>query len=302
MKTENNGFLNWKPLLFLIRGPGPFKGPGPFLQSGTMIPMDITRWKERLEEFPLGELHLHNELDSTNREAERLIQAGAAPFSLVVADSQTAGKGRQGRTWITRPGKALAFSWILYPEMGRVQPETLGRISGLGGLAVAETIQDELGLRSEIKWPNDVLIAGKKAAGILVEVHWNGCQLLDVVLGIGINIGREALPVSPQFDFPATSLESIYGKEIDRLDFLAGVLRSLLKWYRRLAEPSLIKAWNERLAYKDQLVTLNSLTGKMAEGFVKSVEEDGALRLDMGSGEIRHFHSGEIQLRLVDRS
>lgn len=264
--------------------------------------MDIPRWKERLSHLPLGELYFHPVVGSTNQEAEKLIQAGVAPFSLVVADSQTAGKGRQGRTWITRPGQALAMSWILFPEKGRIQPETLGRINGLGALAVAETIQDRYGLQSEIKWPNDVLIQGEKVAGILVEVHWHGCQLLDAILGIGINIGKESIPANPQFNFPATSLANSAGREINRLDFLVALLESLLKWYRRLAEPSLIKAWNDHLAYKDQIVSLTSPNGPLAEGILRGVEEDGSLILEISPGVVRQYHSGEIQLRLVDRS
>lgn len=264
--------------------------------------MEIQSWNERLKTLPLGDLHIFPEVTSTNLVAEELIQEGAKPFSLVLADSQTAGKGRQGREWITLPGQALALSWILYPEKGRVQPEILGRISGLGALAVAETIQEKLGLQAEIKWPNDVLIDVKKVAGILVEVHWEGCQLLDVILGIGINIGAGSFPSEEDFNFPAINLEGAYGKKIDRLDFLYTVMESLLKWYQRLAEPSLIKTWNEHLAYKNQLVSLSSSKGFLAEGILLGVEEDGALILESYGGEQRHFHSGEIQLRLVDRS
>ena len=264
--------------------------------------MDIPRWNERLCTLPLGGVYLFPEVGSTNLEAEKLIQAGAEPFSLVVADSQTAGKGRQDRSWITRPGQALAFSWILYPEKGRIQPEILGRISGLGALAVTDGIQEKCGLVSEIKWPNDVLVEGRKVAGILVEVHWQGCELLDVILGIGINVRLDSIPADPPFQFPASSLEASCGKEINRLDFLVAVMESLQKWYRQLAEPSLIKAWNDRLAYRNQLVSLISPREPLAEGILVGVEEDGALILETHRGELRHFHSGEIQLRLVDRS
>ena len=107
--------------------------------------MDIDRWQKRLETLPLGDLYLYKEVDSTNTCAEKLTREGAQPLSLVIADAQTAGRGRGGRTWITQPGQALAFSWILYPEPGLIQPETLGRLSGLGALAVAETLQDSGG-------------------------------------------------------------------------------------------------------------------------------------------------------------
>ena len=264
--------------------------------------MDFPRWTDRLAHLHLGELHLFHEVGSTNLEAEKLIERGVEPFSLVVADSQTAGKGRRDRTWITKQGQALAFSWILFPEKGRIQPETLGRISGLGALAVAEVVEDKLGLRCEIKWPNDVLIEGKKVAGILVENHWQSCQLLDVILGIGINVGLDSIPADPPFIFPATSLEKAAGKEVDRLEILVAVMESLFKWHRRLVEPSIIKAWNENLAYQGQLVSLVSPKGPLTEGKVVEVAEDGSLVVETSPGAVRHFHSEEIQLRLVDRS
>jgi biotin-(acetyl-CoA carboxylase) ligase len=136
----------------------------------------------------------------------------------------------------------------------------------------------------------------------LVEVHWNGCQLLDVILGIGVNVGLKAIPPESQFNFPATSLEAVTDKEINRLNLLESVLGSLLKWYRRLAEPGLINAWNDRLAYKNQLVSLISPMGPLTEGKVCGVEEDGSLTLEIGGTERRQYHSGEIQMRLVDRS
>lgn len=264
--------------------------------------MDIPVWKERLSQLGLGEIHIYREVGSTNLVAQELVNEEVPPFSLVVADSQTAGKGRQGRTWITQPGQALAFSWILYPEKGRIQPEILGRLSGLGALAVLEAVQEVSGLESEIKWPNDLLIDGKKYAGILVEAHWQECQLLDVILGIGINVGIGSIPSKPDFIFPATSLEAACGKEINRLELLVKVLESLLKWYNRLGEPSLVNAWNVHLAYKDQLVSLISPQGSLAEGRVSGIGEDGSLLLETDLGVKRQYQSGEIQIRLVDRT
>ena len=156
--------------------------------------MDLSVWRSRLKELPLGELFLYQEVGSTNSAAENHIKTGAPAFSLILADTQTAGRGRHGRTWETRAGKALAFSWILYPEPGLLTPETLGKLSGLGALAVAETLIEGYQLEAEIKWPNDVLVEGKKVCGVLVDVHWAGNQLKDVVLGIGINVSRGSVP------------------------------------------------------------------------------------------------------------
>ncbi len=264
--------------------------------------MDINLWKDRLTQLPLGDIFLYPEVGSTNQVAEEKIKDGAPPFSLVVADSQSEGKGRLGRSWVTRAGKALALSWILYPDPGRIQPETLGRVSGLAPVAVAEVLREHYALPAEIKWPNDVLVDGKKAAGVLVDVRWNGCQLTDVVLGIGVNVARDSVPPREELNFPAISLEEAAGKEISRLDLLVQIMETLFKWYSRLAEPSLLQAWDAMLASKDQQVKVTAERGLMGLGKVAGISDDGFLRLISEVGEEIEYHSGEMQLRLVDIS
>jgi len=264
--------------------------------------MEITDWKDRLSQLPLGDIYLYPEVNSTNLVAEEKIKAGAPPFSLVVADSQTEGKGRLGRSWITRAGKALALSWILYPEPGRLQPETLGMLSGLAPVAVAEVLREQYALPAEIKWPNDVLVEGKKAAGVLVDVRWKGCDVTDVVLGIGVNVARDSVPPIEELNFPAISLEEAAGKEISRLDLLVQIMESLLKWYSRLVEPSFIKTWDSMLAFKGQQVKLSTDKGLKGQGKVAGISDDGSLILISEAGNETEYHAGEIRLRLVDRS
>ena len=264
--------------------------------------MDSSLWKKRLAKLPLGDIHFFPEVDSTNLAAVELIKAGAPPFSLVIADSQTEGKGRLGRTWITKPGKALALSWILYPDPGRLQPETLGMVSGLAPVALAEVLREEYGLNAEIKWPNDVLVNGKKAAGVLVDVRWNGCEVTDVVLGMGVNVASGSVPSPDELNFPAISLEEAAGKEISRLDLLVDIMESLIKWYSRLVEPSFIRTWDSMLAFKEEQVRLTTDRGLRGEGKVGGISTDGSLVLISESGQETEYHSGEIQLRLVDRS
>lgn len=264
--------------------------------------MDIQLWTERLAHLPLGEIYLYPEVNSTNLVAEKKIKNGVPPFSLVAADSQTEGKGRLGRSWITRPGKALALSWILYPEPGRLQPETLGMASGLAPVAVAEVLKDNYALPAEIKWPNDVLVGRKKVAGVLVDVHWNGCEVTDVILGIGVNVALGSVPPSEQLNFPATSLEEVAGKEIPRLDLLVQIMENLIKWYSRLVEPSFIQAWDSMLAFKGEQVRLSTERGVQGQGKVAGISDDGSLILMSEAGQEAEYHSGEIQLRLVDRS
>jgi len=263
--------------------------------------MDIPLWKESLAHLPLGDIHLYPEVSSTNLVAEEKIKTGAPPFSLVIADSQTQGKGRLGRTWITRGGKALALSWILYPEPGRLQPETLGMVSGLAPVALAEVLKENYSLPAEIKWPNDVLIQGKKVAGVLVDVRWNGCEISDVILGIGVNVAAGSVPPPEELNFPATSLEEAAGKEISRLDLLIQIMESLIKWHSRLVEPSFIQTWDSMLAFKGDQVKLTTDKGIRGQGKVAGISDEGSLILISESGIETEYHSGEIQLRLVDR-
>ncbi|MCJ7716503.1 MAG: biotin--[acetyl-CoA-carboxylase] ligase [Anaerolineales bacterium] len=264
--------------------------------------MDLSTWKTRLKELALGEIFLYQELGSTNETAENLIREGALPFSLVVADTQTAGKGRHGRSWQTYPGKALAFSWILYPEIGIITPQNLGKLSGLGALAVVESLIETYQMAAEIKWPNDVLVGGKKVCGVLVDVHWTGNKLMDAVVGIGINVARGSVPDDKDLHFPATSLEEAAGSEISRLELLIQVLRSLLKWYPELQSSIFTAAWQDKLAYKEEIVTLFTGDKLIDQGTLQGISPEGALILHSDTGEERKYQTGEIKLRPVDRS
>ena len=264
--------------------------------------MDIPSWKNRLSELPLGELYLYEQVGSTNQVAEELILEGAPAFSMVLADKQTAGQGRHGRSWETRPGVALAFSLIVYPEPEWISPETLRKLSGLGALAVAEVLIEDYQLAAEIKWPNDVLVNGKKVCGVLVDVHWTGHHLKDAVIGIGINVSSGSVPEEKNLNFPADFLEGMAGKKISRLELLVRVLESLLKWYPELPSRAFTAAWQEKLAYQNENVILKIGEDLIDQGQLLGLSGEGALILLSESGEERKYWNGEIQLRLVDRS
>jgi BirA family biotin operon repressor/biotin-[acetyl-CoA-carboxylase] ligase len=146
-----------------------------------------------------------------------------------------------------------------------------------------------------------VLVEGMKVAGVLVDMHWNGCQIMNVILGIGINTSTGSVPPADELDFPATSLEEARGKEISRLDLLVQLMVSLQKWYSRIAEPSFIKTWDDMLAYKGQRVELSTGQAIKASGIVEGISDDGSLLLRSDTGGLDEYYSGEISLRLVDR-
>jgi len=263
--------------------------------------MDINAWKKRLEGLPLGELYIYQELGSTNQVADELVHQGAPNFSLISADSQTAGKGRYGRSWVTQPGKALAFSLILHPEADLIDTNQLERISGLGALVVAEVLTKNYSLNAEIKWPNDVLVNGKKVAGVLVDANWSGSELKAVILGIGLNVLEGSVPEIP-LNFPASSLEELSGRIIPRLDLLMDILKSFLKWYPRITTQTFLTAWDGYLAYKNKHVMLLSGEDIVDQGQLSGISDNGSLIIQSDMGNEKRYRTGELHLRLVDRS
>jgi BirA family biotin operon repressor/biotin-[acetyl-CoA-carboxylase] ligase len=281
--------------------------------------MDQQSLEQALSGLPLGPIRYFDRIDSTNTEAARWAAAGAADLSLVVADEQTAGKGRLGRRWHTPRGSALAFSLVLRPqtaEGGRqsgtgVQFTDISRLTALGALGVREALQDLYGLPALVKWPNDVLVGGRKLAGILVEANWQGDSLSAAVLGIGINVAPSSVPPAETLSFPATSVDASLqardpGRSAYRLVLLRAVLEKVLAWRARLDTPDFITAWDAALAFRSEWVSVFQDVQEIAEGGseaarlegqILGLAPDGALRLRSRSGEEFTVQVGEIHLR-----
>jgi BirA family biotin operon repressor/biotin-[acetyl-CoA-carboxylase] ligase len=249
--------------------------------------------KAALRDHPLGGLRIFQQIGSTNDEALTWALQGAADLSLVVADEQTAGRGRAGRRWYTPAGAALAFSLILKPTQDVRGYEE--RLSGLGALALTDVFEG-LGLPAAIKWPNDVLIRGRKAAGILVESAWNGPTLEASIVGIGVNILRASVPPDGTVSFPATCIETELDRSTSRTALLVEVLSRLVAWRGRLADDEFTRVWNDRLAFVGQSVILTRDAQPPLTGQVIGLGSDGSLCLEAG-GEIVRVQIGELQLR-----
>jgi BirA family biotin operon repressor/biotin-[acetyl-CoA-carboxylase] ligase len=156
----------------------------------------------------LGDLRFYPQAGSSNDLALVWASEGARDLSLVFADEQTGGRGRLGRRWFTPAGSALAFSLIFRPS--EHEREHVGLFAGLGALALVDALKAR-GLLAEIKWPNDVLIGGKKTAGILVETVWTGAEVDSVVLGMGVNVFAASVPPAEALNFPATCVATELG-------------------------------------------------------------------------------------------
>ena len=242
-------------------------------------------------------VHVYGRLGSTNDEARRLAQAGAPEGLLVIAEEQTAGRGRAGRRWLTPPGPALAFSLVLRPPAPAAEAS---RLSMLAGLALCEAIERVAGVPVQLKWPNDILIHGQKAGGILLETALDaGTQQLDyAVLGIGVNVAEAPPPEA--VDFPATALDAEAGRPVDRLDLLRAILERLEAHYPRLEAGSglLHTAWAARLAWLGESVVARTPDGETV-GRAVGADEDGALLVVLDSGVRVRVTAGDVRLRLA---
>ncbi len=223
-------------------------------------------------------------VESTNDEAVAWLQSGAEHGAVVVADEQTAGRGRMGRTWHTPPGVALAVSVIL-----KVNPAFITQINMAGTLAVCQMLDIAKLDNIAAKWPNDVLVNGKKISGILPEATWEGDQLQGVVLGIGVNVRNT---FSADLAQQATSIEAETQREQDRAALLTVLLFHLEQQLGRLGTAALCDDYKARLSMLGQPVAV-AVDGVPVHGIASDIDEQGALVLTKADGETIHVFASD---------
>jgi BirA family biotin operon repressor/biotin-[acetyl-CoA-carboxylase] ligase len=256
--------------------------------------MNQTELRKALSKLPLGDVRYFDSIGSTNNEALAWAASGAEDLSLVIAEEQTAGRGRLDRKWYTPSGAALAFSLILRPTDS--EKPHITRIVGLAALAVADALRTR-GLVAQIKWPNDVLLNGRKVAGILVESVWSGEEVDCLVIGIGINALRGAVPSPDLLRFPATSLEEGLGPEVDRSRILHDVLAGILALRPHLGTDSFLSSWEDALAFRGEQVQVEDGNGTVVVGKLLGLESDGSLKLGQEDGKSITVRFGDVRLR-----
>lgn len=256
--------------------------------------MNQNELKRALAKLPLGDVRYFDSIGSTNNEALAWAASGAKDLSLVIADEQTAGRGRLDRRWFTPKGTALAFSLILRPTAA--EQLYLTRIVGLAALGVADALRTR-GLVSRIKWPNDVLLEGRKVAGILVESVWSGENVDGLVIGIGVNVLEEAVPAGEMLLFPATSLEASLGSAVERGQVLHEILAGIIALRPHLGSDSFIASWEKALAFRGEPVQVEQGDGTTISGKLLGLEPDGSLRLADGQDRPITVQFGDVRLR-----
>jgi BirA family transcriptional regulator, biotin operon repressor / biotin---[acetyl-CoA-carboxylase] ligase len=260
--------------------------------------MDQVSLASLLEGLPVPAIRYSESIESTNDAALAWAADGAAEGCLVAADRQTRGRGRLGRRWITQPGEALAFSLILQPTAA--EADRLGLFSPLGALAICQALEERHGLSPQIKWPNDVLLQRRKVAGILVETSWVGEQVQGLVIGIGVNVSRAAVPPEEMLLFPATSVEQAAGQQANRMELLRDILSALFAWRGRIRSADFHRQWEQRLAFRDEWVQIEAAAGDLlTTGQVSGISRDGALLLRDAQGAQHAVAAGDVHLRPV---
>lgn len=232
---------------------------------------------------------------STNTLAARRAAEGAAEGYTVLAEHQTAGRGRLGRAWTAQAGQNLTFSLVLRPAL---PPSRLGLVTLAGAVAVAETLDAFIApLAVSVKWPNDLLLHTRKCCGMLLESAFPQAPgaAPAVVLGIGLNVNQDAF--APELEARATSLLLETGRPVPRAPLLARLLLSLESVYASLFEDdgaAVRAAYEARMFGLNQAVTLRQSNKETSiQGVARGISPEGALRLQTEKG-LRLFHAGEV--------
>ena len=235
---------------------------------------------------------------STQDVARGQAEAGAREGLVVFAEEQTAGRGRlRGRSWASPPGVNIYCTILLRPA-----PERLARLSMVAPVAIANAVEQAVGLLPRIKWPNDLRLKGKKFGGVLIEVEWRAGAPEYALVGLGVNVNFDPRAYDVAFDQPATSLAMERGRVVRREPLLAAILNSFEPAYEGAASDALFHGWRVRLETLGRNVTVTLADGQAYEGIAEGVADDGALLLRLRSGELRTLHAGEVMSQAAVRT
>lgn len=252
--------------------------------------------KRRKPAYPEKNIYSYRSLDSTNLTARRLAEEGAPSYSIVIADEQKAGRGRQGRSWFSPPGLGLWFSIILRSE--DLSPYEIAPITLVTAAVLASYFRKAHKIDTMVKWPNDLLVKGAKIGGILTESRMikEGSGYL-VVVGIGLNINQGQDDFPPQLKDLSTSLFRITGKIYNRKDLFLSIRKELFKAYRLFFVEGFTpfqELWEKQSSTLGRTVKI-TWPGGTLKGEALGLKHDGALLIKDSENIIHQLHHGEIE-------
>jgi BirA family biotin operon repressor/biotin-[acetyl-CoA-carboxylase] ligase len=240
------------------------------------------------------DVHVFQETSSTNDVVDRLARDGVAQGAVVFAESQTKGRGRLGRKWVSPSGKGLWFSVLLRPEL---RPQDATRLTIIAATALARALRN-YELAPSIKWPNDILIGDRKLAGVLTELAAEIDRIRYVILGIGINVNAAVSDFPPDLRSVATSLRIETGAAVRRAELAANIIRELDFDYDRLCRgefPSIADEWAEQCATLGRRVAIR-IGERTVYGQAEALDDSGALLLRTDHGHLERVVGGDVTL------
>ena len=241
------------------------------------------------------DIRVFEETTSTNDVAEKLARDQVKEGVVVFAESQTGGRGRLGRKWISPARKGLWFSILLRPNLS---PQEATQLTVASATALRRAIATHTGAKAKIKWPNDILIDGKKVSGILTELSAEVDRVKHVILGIGVDVNLNAAEFPADLRKIATSLKIETGKTISRADLAVAILRELDNDYARITSgnfEAVAHEWEEHCGTLGQSVTIH-IGDRRVHGHAEALDDDGALLLRTEHGRLERVIGGDVTL------
>jgi len=241
------------------------------------------------------DIRVFQETTSTNDVVEKFARDGVNEGVAVFAESQTKGRGRMGRKWMSPPGKGLWFSLLLRPKL---RPTAVTQITVIAATALVRAIQKETGLQPDIKWPNDIWIKGRKVAGVLTEMSAELDHVKHVTLGIGLDVNLEEKDLPPELRTIATSLRIESGRKVHRAQMAATLLNELEHDYQRINRggfEAVADEWEQRCITVGKQVSIH-LGPTVLKGRAEALDADGALLLRTQYGHLERIIGGDVTL------
>jgi BirA family transcriptional regulator, biotin operon repressor / biotin---[acetyl-CoA-carboxylase] ligase len=241
------------------------------------------------------DIQVFEQTTSTNDVLEKFARDGVKEGVVVFAESQTKGRGRLGRKWISPERKGLWFSVLLRPDL---RPQEATQLTVASATALRRAIAAETGLQPEIKWPNDILIGGKKVAGILTELGAELDRIKHIILGIGVDVNLDAGELPPELRKTATSLKIESGGEVSRAELATAILRELDFDYARICSgkfSAVADEWEAHCATIGKNVTV-LIGDRKLRGRAESLDDDGALLVRTEHGHLERIIGGDVTL------
>ena len=242
-----------------------------------------------------GEIYYYEETGSTNIDAKRLGEEGAAHGTIVVADKQNAGRGRRGRAWQSPAGKDIYFTILLRPSF---EPDKASGLTLVMALSVAQAVERKCNLKAGIKWPNDVVLNGKKICGILTEMNMETDYIQHVVIGVGINVNLDEMP--EEISQTATSILREGGEKTARAELLQEVLARFEENYgmyeKELDLSYMREEYNSHLVNVGKQVKVLDPKGEF-EGIARGINASGELLIETPDGKVAEVYAGEVSVR-----